>query len=393
MSVLGLIAAPSAAEIDRALAAAVCYLEGRQSPDGAWRSDIYGVFRGGDALTPLVLHALHECGGAEDSLRRGAEYLAGMARPDGTIDTGPWGLSYPAYTAALAVGVLAQPCHAEHHTAADTWLSFLRHRQLTESLGWTPADREYGGWGYSHRLPCKPPPGEPAAPLTESNLSATAFALAALRAAGCADEAALRPALVFVQRCQNYHDEAALHDPAFDDGGFFFMYDDAVRNKAGVAGKDRDGRPRYASYGSMTADGLCSLLACSLPRSHPRVRAALGWLEERWSAAAHPGRFAPGRAGVRASIWFYYCWSAAQAFSAAGGAVVWPEVLVGELLRQQRPDGSWCNAAVEVREDEPLVATSQAAAALALCRSALAGKQSPGGLVRRGLPPAAGPLP
>ena len=36
----------------------------------------------------------------------------------------------------------------------------------------------------------------------------------------------------------------------FDDGGFFFIPNDSVRNKAGITGKDTTGRDRYASYGS-----------------------------------------------------------------------------------------------------------------------------------------------
>jgi squalene-hopene/tetraprenyl-beta-curcumene cyclase len=367
MSVGGLNDAVAAEAIDRALARAAVYLKALQSADGAWRSDVYGVFRTGDPLTPLVLNALHAAHGREDGLRRGAAYLAALARPNGTIDAGPLGLRYPTYTAALTVLGLARPCHAEHRAARDTWLSFLRSRQLTEALGWTPADREYGGWGYCQGLPRKPPPGEPAPPLTESNLSATAFALAALRAAGCADDdPALRRALVFVERCQNYG-----ADPAFDDGGFFFMYDDSVRNKAGAAGTDRDGRQRYTSYGSMTADGLRSLLACGLPPEDSRVQAALGWLAERFGASAHPGRFAPGRAGVKASISFYYCWSVAQALLAGGAVLPWAQELAADLLRLQRPDGSWRNTAVEVREDDPIVATSEAACALAVCRAAL----------------------
>jgi squalene-hopene/tetraprenyl-beta-curcumene cyclase len=371
MSAHGLTSGTSAEVIDRALAIAAGYLSERQSPDGAWRSEVYGVFRNGDALTPLVLHALHAIGGAEDVQRRGAAYLAAMIGPDGTIDAGPCGLTYPAYTAALSVLVLTRPCHAEYQPARDTWLSFLRRRQLTEALGWTPADSAYGGWGYSQDLPRKPAPGEPVPPLTDSNLSATAFALMALRAAGCADDdPALRRALVFVRRCQNVDDDPARRDPAFDDGGFFFMHGDPVRNKAGVAGRDRHGRQRFASYGSTTADGLRSLLACGLPRHHPRVRVALEWLEQPFCASAHPGRFAPGRAAVGASVYFYYCWSVAGALSAAGAAH-WAEALAEALLRCQRPDGSWCNRAVEVREDDPVVATSLAAGALALCRTAM----------------------
>ena len=49
----------------------------------------------------------------------------------------------------------------------------------------------------------------------------------------------------------------------------------------------------------------------------------------------------------------------------------WAEALAEELLRRQHSDGSWVNDAVEVREDDPLVATPLAAGALAVCRDAL----------------------
>jgi hypothetical protein len=41
------------------------------------------------------------------------------------------------------------------------------------------------------------------------------------------------------------------------------------------------------------------------------------------------------------------------------------------LVRRQRRCGSWVNDAVEVREDDPIVATALAAAALSFCRSGL----------------------
>jgi hypothetical protein len=57
----------------------------------------------------------------------------------------------------------------------------------------------------------------------------------------------------------------------------------------------------------------------------------------------------------------------------SGGAVRWAEAVAGELLRRQAADGSWCNPAVDVREDEPVVATSLAAATLAACLGQLRG--------------------
>jgi len=367
---------PGRAErIDRALAAAGRFLAGRQAPDGAWRSEQYAPFRDGTALTPLVLVALAPPAGAEagPAYDRGVGYLAALARPDGTIAEGPDGLSYPVYTAALAVTVLSGPGHEARRAARDAWLAYLRRRQLTEGPGWQAADRDYGGWGYSVPLPRKPAPGALARPV-EANLSATVFALEALRAAGCpAADPACRKAMAFVRRCQNFSDAPA--GSPFDDGGFHFIQGDGARNKAGVAGRTA-GRERYRSYGSATADGLRALLACGRPPGDARVAAARRWLEQHFRADAHPGAYPPEREALRGAVYYYYARSAARALRLGGaveaGGARWAEALAEELLRRQRGDGSWASTAEAQREDDPLVATSLAAAALAECRLALA---------------------
>jgi squalene-hopene/tetraprenyl-beta-curcumene cyclase len=368
---------------DRALSWAARFLLGGQSADGGWHSDVYGPFKEGPCLTPLVLRALLTLpagSDVEEPCRKGAAYLASYVRWDGAIEAGPHGIAYPVYTAAGAAQVLSRQRNARHRRARDAWLAYLRERQLTEELGWQPADKPYGGWGYSPRVPRKPPPGEPLPPLTESNLSATLFALEALRAAGGpADDPAFRKALVFVRRCQNYSDDPRQRQPAYDDGGFFFVYDDPVRNKAGVAGKEGAGRERYASYGSATADGLRALVLCGRPPEDARLVAARAWLEANFRSDTHPGKYADGREHNRDAVYYYYCCSVALALLAAGseelrrpeGEVRWAEVLADQLVQRQRRDGSWSNPLVPQREDDPLVATPLAALALASCRASL----------------------
>ncbi len=365
--------------IDRSLARAARFLLARQSADGAWRSDTYGSFKDGPSLTPLVVNALLACSETpkgKAACRKGAAYLGALVRADGSINEGKGGLNYPVYTAAGAVVVLSQPRFAARRKARSAWLAYLRERQLTEKLGWQPRDKEYGGWGYAIDLPRKPK--EEA--LTESNLSATVFALDALRAASCSSrDPALARALVFVKRCQNFADDPRHKNPAFDDGGFFFIYGDADRNKAGLAGREDDGRERFFSYGSATADGLRCLLACGLKRNHPRVRAARRWLETEFRADEPPGRFAEGSEFKRPAVYYYYAWSTARTLRAATGPVLprpqgklsWPALLTDELLTRQRKDGSWVNPATFVREDDPVAATSMAVLALAECRGAL----------------------
>ena len=207
------------------------------------------------------------------------------------------------------------------------------------------------------------------------------FAIGALRIAGvAAEDPAIRKALTFVERCQNVAAGDEGSDPRFDDGGFFFTTTDPVRNKAGVAGTDRHGRPRYHSYGSATADGLRALLRCGLARDHPRVVAARKWLEANFSPSTNPGTFEPAREADRDATYFYYAWSVAHAFRALGIAeiesdgrrVAWAEVLATELIRRQRDDGTWANRFTASKEDDPLVATPFAAGALGICRTFLA---------------------
>jgi squalene-hopene/tetraprenyl-beta-curcumene cyclase len=380
--------APGLKRIDAAMASAAEFLVSRQSADGAWRSDVYGPFNQGDALTATVLAALLDTSGAgarerpDQAIDKATQYLVAMVGRDGAIQPPEHGISYPVYIAAGAVSALARQDDGSLTPALDAWLTYLRQRQLSEPLGWRPDDGPYGGWGYAAGLPRKPAAGVPLGNLAEPNLSATVFALAAMRRAGVpADDPAIQRALAFVERCQNFSDDPDARDERLDDGGFHFIDGDPVRNKAGVAGTDRAGRTRFASYGSATADGLRALVLCGLPPDDPRVVAAWAWLERHFVADAHPGRYAADREGARPAVYYYYCHSLVETLAAAesghptadANRARWARAVADALVARQRPDGSWKNAAVDVREDDPLVATSLAASALARCRELLVG--------------------
>jgi hypothetical protein len=347
-----------------------------QSSDGAWRSPTYGVFRDGLALTPAVLKAVAfgpDVEGSGPARKRGAAFLAGRVRSDGSIDTGPFGLTYPVYTASAAAIVLGRIEVADGPRARDAWLRDLRRRQLTEDLGWDPSDPAYGGWGYAIEPPSKGDSDFKGA--IDADLSSTLFAVGALRSVDIElSDPSIRKAVVFLQRCQNLPEHGHESDSSFDDGGFFFSPTDPVRNKAGVAGKDRNGRARYHSYGSTTADGLRALLRCGLSPDHPRVVAARDWLEHHFSASTNPGVFEPIREDERDATYYYYAWSVAHAFRAldlrklraSGHDVDWAAALSEELLRRQHSDGTWANRFTAAKEDDPLIATSFAAAALGI---------------------------
>ncbi len=391
---------------DAALARSSAFLVARQHADGAWRSQVYGLLKDGPSLTPHVATMLFFLpqGGppARDAFERGMGYLVGLVDERGRVRDGV-SLIYPVYTAAECSRMIAKADPTRERRAAQAgWLALVRRHQLTEPLDWRGSDLEYGGWSYAPEPPRRPPPGQERGPWDWSNLSSTLYGIATLRSAKVpATDPAYRAALVFIQRCQNFADprSGVLPDPRsgvlperglkspdqFDDGGFFFSPAEPTMNKAGPAGRDADGRQRFNSYGSMTADGVRGLLDCGLPPDHPRVRAAAGWIAANYSVRHNPGRFPQENEDLRDAVYYYYCWGLAHALmrlevrrlDTPTGPTDWAVELAEELLARQRPDGSWVNRLTEGKEDDPLVATPLAAAALAICRHVIAGQSGP----------------
>jgi len=412
---------PIEKRLDQSITLAARYLVRKQGADGAWRSETYGCFKDGASLTPLVMSSVFFMpqGGAvmKQSYKRGVSYLVRMVAEDGSIKTGEYGLNFPVLLAAMASRVVALLEKTPRNAAAQqAWLKLLRSYQLIAALGWAPSDAEFGGWGFALKPPRKPKPGEMREEFAESNMVATIFGIAGLRSAKLpADDPVWKEVLTFVERCQNYPEEPSAQgtvrsaasaaplrsaaeatggDAKFDDGGFFFIPTDPLQNKAGVAGTDKFGRTRFHSYGSMTADGIRALIRCGLPPDHPRVVAARKWLEANFSVKHVPGRYEPDREILRDATYYYWCWSVAHAFGELGigdialtpgeasgqkatskhSRVWWAETLAEELISRQRPDGSWVNRYTDAKEDDPLVATAWAAAALAICREVITGE-------------------
>ncbi len=309
-------------------AAALDYLIGRQSPDGAWRSKVYGMFRGGEALTPLVLTAIHR--DRPTAAKSGIEWIAKQS-----VDT--WTL-FPVHNACWLLELAMT--HEELNFLREPLIKRLLNLQMGRDLGWESSHPFSGGWSYAGRAP-KHVPDQAVPAMQQPNLSATVLAMIGLKAASLAsDHQAFEEALVFVDSCQNFDST----DPAFDDGGFHQMQDDLMRNKGGQAGTDQTGTLRFKSYAAATADGLRGMLLAGRAVDHPRVRAAMDWL------LSHP---------TVSDVADLHCYAAFSRMSAN-------ELLGNSKLQTipislpQQPDGSISNPHGEMREDDPLVATSLA---------------------------------
>ena len=356
-------------QVDNAISRGRQYLAGQQDDDGAWRSERYAGFRQGDAITPLSLLAL----GLDESPKASSRGIAFLGNLSERHQKGEVRFEHPVYTAALAVLALTAPSR-QTPAAAEPWLDLLRTHQLVEGQDWHPNDPEYGGWGYATQRPKRPVAGEMRQPLLEPNLSATAFALEALAAAAPLDPA-IASAAGFVERCQNYANDDG--DASFDDGGFVLVPNSATRNKAGSAGRDRQGRERFHSYASATADGIRAIHAMNRIADCPREHAALGWLDAHFPLFSTRSGNNEQLKLFAAASYHYCCFALARAdigcefFSREENAgtrrTEWPSAITRFLLSRQSVDGSWSNPREELREDDPLLATSLAVSALVMC--------------------------
>ena len=342
----------------------------QQSADGAWRSRQYGAFRQGDALTPLVVCVLQKMRQpdrrTQNAVAGGVAWLRALANE--RANTGePWrNLAFPLFSAAFATQVFAT---VEDDVTMEFWLKIVKALRIRPNLGWPQSSPANGAWGDA----VEPPQGLAGGGTAQTpdmiapNISATLLALDALTAAG--EESTAPEALPFIKCCQNFAETSASR---FDDGGFFYAIDDAVRNKAGIAGIDDSGRERYRSYGSATCDGMLALRAAGSASDDPRCVAALRWLTREMHDAANAGNWPVERQDAREALFYYHAQALARVlcFAEAARALdrTWiraqRDALISGLQKRQRPDGSWNGAQPDSCEDDPIVATSFALRAL-----------------------------
>lgn len=353
------------------------YLVNRQSKDGAWRSNVYGSFKTGEGLTPLVANA---CWSHLQPKMRDAtvQWLQAM-------DAKTWAL-FPVHNAGWLLSLAKREKRLEEFV--PVLAGHLRGLQFSSERGWKEGEFYHGGWSYAG-TPVVNEVGRKLAAMQEPNLSATVLAVAGLRHAGVAeDDPVLAQAVRFISSCQNLR---AKDRGKFDDGGFFQMANDISRNKAGVAGLDASGRKRFRSYYSATADGLRGLLMCGVKITDPRVVAARSWMERNPAMDDVPdltfyANFARAQAGNR--------WSQDDPSPSPHPLVrqlgprptdrppritmrkpgFYPNAVPGTFPSDnslgQGDDGSYCNPAGEMRENDPLVAT-----ALMMMASGLRGRR------------------
>jgi len=335
------------AAVDRAVA----FLRVKaQAPDGSFSGSV------GPGPTAIIVTALlrHDVGLDDPLVVKGLKYLEGLKHQDGGIYQP--GALYANYETCLAIMCFSAANKDGRYTRLlKEAEAFVKGQQWGTGQ---PADRtdfNYGGAGYGkHKRP---------------DLSNTQFFIEALRALGNGPEdEAIQKALVFVSRCQNFESEHnttgfAAKNP---DGGFYY-----TPASGGVSMADKTPEGGLRSYGSMTYAGLKSMIHAGVGPDDPRVKAAFDWIRKHYTVETNPGM---GNAGL-----YYYYHTFAKALDAMKLDVIedargvkhaWREELAAEILRRQRPDGSWINDNPRWLEGDPSLVTGYALLTLAYCRPA-----------------------
>jgi len=328
------------AQAQQAIDAGLRYLRAHQAPDGS--------VLGSSGLTALALTALldNPKGAPEPAVTgRFATFIASKANPDGSIVERAHDQSY---NTAVAIGALAATRDPKYAPLVAAGQKYLVGTQIGESRGFAPVDSWYGGVGYG---------GD-----ERPDISNLYVALDALRATAYdPNDPVWRKALVFVSRQQN-RSESNDQKWAGNDGGFAYS--------PGGINPSEDTTARIAqgaSYASMTAAGMYSLLLIGVDRNDPRVQAAHKWLTEHYTLDSNFGTHSK-------MTLFYFYRAFAKVMSAYGEREFtdgqgqrrdWREELARKLVSIQNADGSWVNRDVSAYwEDKPEVATAWAVLAL-----------------------------
>jgi hypothetical protein len=324
-----------------ALRRGIDYLSSRQDKGGGWHSATYGLLRSGQSLTPLVVNALLDAGepATNPRIKRALTFLERYINSEGGLGLADdASADYPCYATALALRAFIR-AHGTKHRLVPKMIAWLRSRQMSPENSWRHEQPAFGAWGIG-ASPRRPPDSG------HVDLSMTRHVLEALVAGGVPQsDPALQHARVFVERCRNA------------DGGFFFS---TVETGANKAGETHDG---FLGYGTATADGIIALACTGAGARDAGAAASLEWLRQRDHPVLSPGFDSPARRRYAGGLRYYYADAATRAFRLMREQRAVP--FASALEREQRPDGSWINAEILVKEDDPLIATSFALSALA----------------------------
>jgi squalene-hopene/tetraprenyl-beta-curcumene cyclase len=349
-------AAPDAKEWDRVVDRAVEFLKTHQGADGAWSEDK------SPGVTGIALTGMLQCGkvsARDPAAEKALKYIESLInRREGHIAGKDPKVQLKNYVTCVNVMALQAADRDSYKQVVDDAVKFLKNLQWDEGEGKGPQDDFYGGAGYDSK--------------SRPDLSNTQFFIDSLIAAGVSrDDPALKKALIFVKRCQNYKGEGSDQpwQSKVDDGSFIYSAAGGGQTKSQDQPSPDGGLP---GYGSMTYAGIKSMIYCGVTRDDPRVQRAFEWIKKNYNVEKNPGM-----PDLRAK-WglFYYYHTMAKTLAlmgvdeiedATGKKHDWRAEITRALAKLQKPDGSWVNDQ-HWMESDPNLITGYALMALSHCK-------------------------
>jgi squalene-hopene/tetraprenyl-beta-curcumene cyclase len=395
----------------RAIEDGIQFLKSRQNEDGSWPSKTYPAITG-LAARAILQDPSRPAEQMDPSARKGLEYVALCARPDGGIycdipmEKGGSQANYNTAASLMALDAAHETQYEPLILAARGYLICGQHLEK---------DDYYGGWGYDAgkknphadisntgfamqalSVTARPPkeslsvceavanspkprenepkPAEAAKPAQPSKTETPATG-------STPDDPNWAAATAFLSHCQNLasadEKSRAVSKRPQDVGGFYYHPNGSMADGE----KDEDGRQVWHSYGNATALGLECLLEAHVDRNDPRIAATVNWLRSNYSLDEHPGGM--GKQG----LYFYYH-TLARALSMYGEeplkrpdqpAADWRRDLIVKLVALQRTDPQtglkyWVNDVNRWMETDPVLVTSYSVLALEALVKEPAGK-------------------
>ena len=311
----------------------LAWLRSRQYADGSWRSNV--------GITSLAVLAFLNAGYDEKdpTVRKALNYILRNVRSDGAIYESS---SLATYETSLALLPLIATRNSTYNNIVENAKNWLIRCQWDEEEGISKSDWRYGGFGYY--IGSRP------------DLSNTQFATLALDAAGLPKDHPLWTKLqVFLHRCQNVNFSITLnidgesytvhpynHYGGYD-GGFIYQ------PGSSLAGGQK-------SYGSMTGAGIWGLLLSGVPKTDPRVVAAINWVRNYYTWDGNPGMPKP------TSGQYYYYLAMSKALTMYGEPIIdgrdWYREMYDKIVSLQKPDGYWINPDSWAWENIPELVTA-----------------------------------
>src|SRR5262245_31830751 len=120
------------------------YLWSKQSADGGWHSETYGLLKSGQSLTPFILLALLDLPDPpKEAVDRAIAFIRANTNGAGEVGRSDPSLEdYPNFATSLALRALRRAGRP-----VDRMADALRAQQFGEGNGWTPDHPAFGGWG------------------------------------------------------------------------------------------------------------------------------------------------------------------------------------------------------------------------------------------------------